>query len=1030
MKSSTMDRFSAHGAGGYSPFIRAAAVSLMFLTAIGPASPSGRAFRFESLTAKDGLSSNHITCIYQDHLGYLWIGTVDGLNRYDGEEVLNWYHHPLDSSSIYCNSITCIFEDREHRFWVATQHAVNRMDRSTGRFERFDVPGVQTICQDSSGVVWAGAYTQGLYFFRAQQNRWERYQPQRAFGGALDNDYIYRMAASRGKIWLATTNHGVKVLDLVSGVYGYPGSRDASGGVQDLCLDAPDQIWLASTSAGLQLLETRLQNFRSWRHVADARNTPASDRMSALVRDREGYLWLGYETDGLDRFDPRTGRFEHFRHESGDPFSLQDETILVLYCDESGIIWAGTKYGGVQKIDYAAIRFYPGRIAGLAAEEKIWCFSSGAGRQLWLGAESGAYLIDWVSKRIIHQLKTPYPVRAIIPDSHHGIWLATLGDGLYCWQPSTNRVTIYRHELQRANFLSCNYLYALIRDARGLLWIASHGGGLESFNPETGLFRQYPFSSFAHDPKSDQWALCLLEDGEDGLWIGAWEFGVLHFDKRHGAYTVLAERWPALQNATILSLYQTREGILWAGSHGSGLYRIDVARDSCQLYTDAAGLPNNVIYGIAADSAGTLWLTTNKGMASLEPVTRFVKEYTPEDGLLSQEFNLGALICTPDGQIFAGGASGFNYFTPVHSSVRRPPRAVITGLIVNGRKADSAAFEPGGRLRLRYDENPLSIRYTALPFSRTAEHHFAYRLAGLDEEWKNAEGSRQVDFFSIPPGRYRFAVKAVNREGIWSDDNAELEIVVIPPIWQRWYFFCILALALGLAGWQIYHVRIRRLLEVNHIRIHERELVRERVAADFHDQLGHRLTKISMLSKRLIKNGDGGEPGNHSALQKIAENADASIKEMRQLVWELDPRKDTLLDLMTHLKNYSDDVFDETEIAFVLDGLAPEWNLIRLPMDLRRQAAAIFQEGMHNILKHARGCRHVTLGAVIVKGTLHLILADDGSGFHANSSPNGRGLQSMHSRAAKAGGTLQVESGTSGARLHFQVKLDPGLVDF
>ncbi len=991
--------------------------------------PQERAFRFESLTTASGLSSNHITALFQDHLGYLWIGTIDGLNRYDGEEVLTWYHHPLDSTSIYSNSITCIFEDRIGGLWIGTQHAINRMDRSTGRCERFYIPGVQAICQDSAGVLWAGAYTQGLYYYEAGKKLWTKYQPSKLRGSAPEDDFIYRLVASGSRLWLATTNHGPKVLDLTEGSYAAPPGWPAEQGVQDVAVDPSGNIWLATTAAGLHRLDPQGTRHAVWRQGGPEANGPASDRLSALVLDQEGSLWLGHEKDGLDRFDPRTGRFQHFRHDPDDPFSLRDETILVLYCDESGILWAGTKYGGVQKIDYRQIRFFPGRIAGMGEDEKIWCFSPGAGGAFWIGADSGARLVDRRSFKVLSRVRTPFPVRAIVEDPRHGVWLATLGDGLWLWEPTTGRVTIHRHIPHSVSVLSCNYLYALVQDSTGVIWIASHGGGLDAFDPARGLFRHYPFSLFSQDPKADNWGLCLLEDGQAGLWIGAWEFGVLHFDKRRGAYTVLADRWPILRNSTILSLGLTPNGILWAGAHGNGLYRIDPQRDSCKLYTDAEGLPNNVIYGIAADSAGALWLTTNKGLCSLDPERKIVRSYSPADGLLSQEFNLGALHRSRDGVIYAAGAEGFNYFSPVVAGNRRPPRVVLTRVLVNGRAADPAIGAAGERLQLQYAQNQLSFRFRALPFSRNAAYKFGYRLDGLEEKWQNAEQSRQVDYAGIPPGHYRFAVKAADEEGRWSEETQGVEIWIQPPFWRRWYFLCGLAVLLGLAAWRLYRVRVNRLLALERIRISERERVRERVAADFHDQLGHRLTKISMLSKRLIKSGAGDGHDSDAALKKIAENADMSIKEMRQLVWELDPRKDTLLDLMTHLKNCSDDLFDETEIAFALEGMSPDWARIRLSMELRRQAAAIFQEGMHNILKHARGCRHVSLTASLPDGILHLTLADDGGGFEAHALANGRGLPGMQSRAQKAGGMLQVASDPSGTRLHFQVKLDSGLVD-
>lgn len=981
---------------------------------------------FDHIGLEQGLVNVHVTCLYQDRLGYIWIGTNDGLNRYDGFKMITYQHRIGDSNSLDCNAVTCICEDDKGQLWIGTPLSINMLDRVSGSFHNFAVLGTQAISQDSHGTLWAGTYTHGLYTYHPASQTWNTFRPTASDGEPPEQDYIYKMLATGDTLWVASLNHGLKVLNLATGTYlpvsqTMPNASLLRTPIQGICLGQGHVLWLATLYDGLLKFDFSSLQIQSVHVSSDYSFRQSRDRLSAVIEDKMGYLWIGHQDKGLDRFNPRTGQVQHFQHNSQDKTSLADNSILCLYCDNSGIIWLGCKYEGIQKIDYSTIRFMDGHSFGLPKDKRIWSFCPATISRIWIGADDGACLVDSRAGHVLRAVQTNYPVRAMAPGPDSIIWLATLGDGLYC----LNKGAENARKLAAIDSISaskmCPYLYCLEMEGEGALWLGSHGGGLYRYEPVKKKLTSFSFSNCLDDPKADHWCLCILDDRQQGLWLGVWEYGLLHFDKKAGRFSVLANDIPVLRHTTVLSLHLTKTGILWAGTQGKGLFRIDPAGgDSYRIYGDGDGLPSNVVYGIVEDTAGCLWLTTNKGLCSFNPARETFSTFGPEDGLLNQEFNLGALFHAPNGIIYAGGGKGFNYFYPLFLRNTSAPRIFFTSVRVNGRETYPAttALKP---LRLQHTESQITFAFAGVHYSRKTGLRYAYRLCGLQDQWSVIDHLEEITYIGLQPGVYTFSVKAANSDGIWSEAITSVSILIHPPLWKRWEFIVLTLVAISFILWQSYRLHAGKILKMERARVQERDRMREKIAADFHDQLGHRLTKISMLSKRLLQENNILQA--HTRLQKIADNADSSIDEMRQLVWELDPQKDRLIDLLTLLKNYSDRLFDDTALSFRIDGLVKELEDIQLTMDVRRELACIFKEGMHNIVKHAPDSRQVRLAVYIQSGTLRLTLSDDGPGFCVQTCPQGDGLKNMLERSQKIGATLDIDSDAEGTRLSVGIKL-------
>ena len=442
------------------------------------------------------------------------------------------------------------------------------------------------------------------------------------------------------------------------------------------------------------------------------------------------------------------------------------------------------------------------------------------------------------------------------------------------------------------------------------------------------------------------------------------------------------------------------------------------------------GLANNMIYGILEDPRGHLWLSTNKGLSRFDPASLTFKNYDVYDGLQANEFNAGAYCLSRSGEMFFGGVNGMNSFFPdsIQANTYVPPLA-ITSFSIFGRPQQrllSEAVFHKQPIRLSYDQNFISFEFSALDYTNPGKNRYAYKLEGFDENWIDCYDRRFISFTNLAPGEYVFRVKGTNSDGVWNEQGSGVAIIITPPFWKTWWFVSICTALLLLVTYAAHQSwvksRLKRLLEIEQIRQQENERVRAKAAHDFHDELGHKITKISLFSEILKRSVSQGPPEISDYLTRIGDTAKSLSGGMRDFIWTLNPDKDSLQEVLVRLKDFGDDLFDKTGIDFRVSGITPEMEYIRLSTDWRRHLTLMFKEAMTNALKHA-GCNNVTLEVAIPGNRLKITLSDDGKGLPADKlNPNGRdegyeqnvlskasvgnGLNNIRFRARQIGGTV------------------------
>ena len=601
----------------------------------------------------------------------------------------------------------------------------------------------------------------------------------------MSSDFLFRVLPDgQGTLWVCSRD-GLNRFDARTGrcrrvpiqpeLDGAP-RRDV---VNAILADRDGRIWLG-TEAGLACLDPRSEAVTLQRHDPLDALSLGSDQVSALCEDRSGILWVGSDDRGIDRFNPERKKFFHCRSIPGRPDSLGSNTVYSFWEEPQGILWIGT-HGGLDRLD----------------RQKNSFRHFGYGR----GEEDGLYRA---------------PVRCLLGSGAGGIWLGTDGNGLHLFDPRSGRSTAFHHDAGDPRSISHERILSLCRDTAGALWIGTYGGGLNRLDREGGPFTRFQFAEDDPNSLSDNIVRAVLEDRSGALWAGTYGGGLDRLDRETGSFRRFRHDSgdPAsLSNDYVFCLHEDRDGVLWIGTLNGGLNRMDREAGTFRRFTRADGLASDMITGIAEDRAGNLWLTTNEGMTRFSPRTGQVRNYDVSDGLQGKAFISNSCLAGGNGEIFAGGANGFNLFNPL-DIVDDPyvPPVRITSFKVQNREVrlPRPVWETGA-VELGPKEQLFSFEFAALDYAAPEKNRYAFRLEGLTDDWIPAAANHRLASFSrLPPGKYVFRVRGSNHDGVWNEREAVLVIRVRPPWWRTGWFLSLLAAAVAFLTWEWNRTRLRR----------------------------------------------------------------------------------------------------------------------------------------------------------------------------------------------------------------------------
>jgi len=868
-----------------------------------PALREAPALRFEHLSIADGMAQGSGNTIMQDREGYLWIGTQGGLHRYDGHTFKVYANTPFDTTSLSASWVWSATEAADGDLWVGTQGGgLNRMDRATGAFTHYrhdpaDSTSLssdlgKSVQEDRRGDLWVATLDAGLNRMRAgEDGRFTHFRHDPDDPASLSSDVLFRLEEGPdGDIWVSSAN-GLNRIDPETEIitrYLFDPSVDPGYRAPQNVIstwfppDAPDVAWLA-TGNGLVRLHTDTGAHERFLLAPDG---APENLIHQVVPDPSapGILWVAGPGPGLARFDVQAEAFTPYRHDPRDPHSLTENNVASLFADRSGTMWVGYASMGLSAfnpgaVNFAHLRHDPDDPESLAPGN-VWGVYEDHMGTLWVGTGNG--IRTWLTRfdavtgkvtRYNHDPSDPTTLMrgnswCFVEDADGHFWIAGNGSGgLNRFDRATGRVRRFRPEGHRIGGV-----FALVPSQKhpGVLWVG-HNRGLDRFDTQTGRFTSVPLKP--RDGGDDPSVLSVIEDTAGIVWAGTAGKGLARVDPSAGAEVVT---WAADYNprdTTSISDFRVLTiakrpgdpGILWLGTFNGGINRFDTRTGKATHYLKKDGLADNMIYGIVADDAGTLWISTNNGISNFDPDTETFRNYGLDDGLMALEYNQNAYGKGADGTLYFGSGLGVTAFSPERLRTNAiPPQVALEDFKLFN---ESVAVGPDSpltkslaetkRITLRHDQNEVTFDYVALHFANPKKNTYAYRLEGYDPDWVDAGTGRSATYTNLPPGDYTFRVKAANADGVWNEAGVSVGLVVTPPWWRTWWAYIGYALMLGGLVYGVDRAQRRRLRkkEAERAQIREAEIRAEgqqkrREEAERLSEIGRAIT--STLSIREI----------------------------------------------------------------------------------------------------------------------------------------------------------------------------------
>ena len=863
-------------------------LALWVAAALPPAATAmTRPIRFENISLEQGLSQTTVLCQYQDRSGFMWFGTEDGLNRYDGYGFTVYKHDPEDPDSLPSDFVWAIEEDRAGDLWIGTDGGgIVRWDRGSDRFIRHGLGPerdrqissafIRDLAFDARGRLWIGTRDAGLERLDPRSGQVARFRHRPENPASLSDDRVYALEVDRsGQLWVGT-DAGLNRIDPMSGsVRRYlhdPLQPDslADNRVRSIFADRDGLLWVGTYEGGLSRLDPSSGRFVNYRHDPKRPASLSHNLVRTILEDDADRIWVG-TSNGLNLFDRQRGSFSRYLHDPASPHTLSDNDVMSVYQDRGGVLWVGTRSGGIDKWNPATWSFghHSGEptAAGGLSHRAVTALSEGQLGRLWIGTYGGGLnVLDRLTGEYLHYRHHPEipnglsddRVMALLHDRLGRVWIGTRDGGLNLFDPSSETFRIYRHDPVQPQSLSSNGVMALLEDQRGALWVATFGGGLDRFDRSSGTFLHYRHDPEATDSLSGDRVTCLAQDPKGGLWIGTDGTGLNMLPRGSSAFQRIRHDpndRSSLAADTIYSVYVDPSGTVWVGTRDAGLSRLvswNLSSGKAQFknYTERDGLPNEAIYGILQDSRGYLWLSTNNGLSRFDPRRESFLNYDVSHGLQANEFNFGAHHRSSSGELFFGGVNGFNAFLPerLQTNDHVPPVVLTSFLKLNKPVAVGARAKQLDRIQLGYRDSVIAFEFAALDYAAPGRNRYAYMLEGFDPDWMELGNLRRVTYTNLDPRSYVFRVKAANNDGVWNQAGLAIALEVDPPPWRTWWAYLIYALLISSAVFGFVWIQQRKLAwEAEYSRRLEQQ-VRERTS-----DLAERNTQLEELNQKLAE---------------------------------------------------------------------------------------------------------------------------------------------------------------------------------
>lgn len=789
-------------------------------------------FLSENARIEKGLSQNTVNALLQDSDGFLWIGTWDGLNKFDGYSFTT-----LNKENGLSNEAIRALYQFGNTLWVGTESGLNGINLTDGSIRQFfAIQGdtaslsdnwINHITSDHRGKLWIST-ARGLTELDPETYQF-RQVFSRDYGNPIrSNDFKMLTQDKSHNYWIATS-HGLVFVDhLTQQVTRFFHSPADSTSLPDnqvncLLIDPSDQLWIG-TKNGVARFNAEKKSFYLPKNLSLTKNSGAQSEVLSLIYDDKNMLWIGTNGQGLYLYDVQIQLLSHVQHRPNEKNSLSDNRIFSLYHDKQGVFWIGS-FNGLNKVNdnaprFRTFRFDPDNENSLI-NNSVWTFEEGHDGDIWIGTEDGISILNRKTETFSSLRFNPNQanslsgnqIRTIRKDQEHNLWIGTRYNGLNRYNPQTKSFTRFVNDPKNEASLPDDFVLSVATGHFPFIWIGTEKG-LGKLNTQTNTFKNYYSNLKATNSLPDNKVYDVIVDSKNRLWVctadGLARYREATDDFEIFKIPVFSNQRTDLAVNKFFSIRESRDGTFWLGTRSGGLVHFNADENAFDVYTEREGLPNNVTYLAIEDMKGDIWITSNWGLTRFDPDRNVFTNYEVTDGLQSNEFNFNAGMRSKSGELFFGGMNGFNIFMPEDITVNTKAPVIQITAYKLFNTLQNKQLRDGDTLVLRYDDNVFSFEFSALDFTNPAKIKYRYLLEGYNSSWIERDADqRYAEYAKVSPGTYQFHVNATNSDGFWGEKGISLTIIIRSPWYGTWVFRVALLLLIVLGIYLIIYMRMR-----------------------------------------------------------------------------------------------------------------------------------------------------------------------------------------------------------------------------
>ena len=994
--------------------------------------PQENKYKFDKLITNQENFPQEINCVIKDKKGFMWFGTDYGLYRFDGYNFKVYSFKFGDSTSLSTNMINCIYDDGRY-LWVGAVQGLNRFDKTTEQFKQFRLSffdnfiyGIYPSANNELWIRTAG----GLNKIDGTKDKYINFKDSKddTIAAVFNNESSNTLFEDKdGYLWIGTSEQGLFRYDLKNDIYkNYKFNPEdlksiSSNNISKICEDSKGNLWISTYGGGVNQLDKNTERFKRFQHDSLKINSIIGDVINHMVINNDGKIWIG-TSKGISIFDPNSDNFINLQSEI-NLFSLSD--ITDLYCDNVGVVWicSSLEYGF---IICNTLKWKFNYYKNLSGENHSLMFNSVTSvcednsGNFWIGTENGIDVLNRRKEKIRHFEHNPKDstslgsnhVLNIYKDKKNFIWIGTSFGPLDKYDPEKNTFTHY-YDLDGKDFRT----FQIFEDKEENLWIGLSESGIRVFDSSRTIMREYLHKNKDNSGYTNANITDIFEDSKENIWIGS-RFGLTTIDLNTDSI-IFYKKNPNDSNSSglyVLGINEDEIGNLWIGTT-NGLFSFDITSKIFKQFNNFKDGGRDDIIGLMKDSKGNFWSTIDKGITSFNLKDKIFTNYGVSDGFRVNTFHIKPQqYKARDGEMFFAGSKGLTSFYPDSIPKNKNiPTIVITDFRIFNKeiKLDTSIVEIK-KITISYKENFFSFDYAALDYTNPINNQYAYMLEGIDNDWNNVANQMTANYTNIKPGEYTFRVKGSNNDGLWNEEGTSVKLIITPPWWETWWFkscgaaLIILTVGLGLRN------RISKLKKEKNAQeefsrklLNSQEEERKKIASVLHDSIAHDVL-ISKNSSELGLRSAGENEEVRKILSKISEQSSSTLDELRRIQFNLHPYEVEKLGLTKAIRSIIDRVSKSTEIKFTfeedfIDKSFSEENEIHL--------YRIIQEAINNIIKHSAA----TEAVIKINRTNHnvfITISDNGKGFSKNYAlrKNSMGLSGISERVKLLGGNLEIES--------------------